>query len=205
VNNQSALLKVVENQVYFIVKSDVASSTVAGVAPIKAFTTTPQSVSVGLVMSVTPQISENNSITLNVRPSISSISSFVTDPNPDLQTAGISNNVPVIRTREIESIMRVEDGEVAVLGGLMEDTLDYSTNRIPLVGAIPLIGEIFSARNNTATKSELVIFLRPVVIRDPSLAGDYKNYRQYLPDNQTMQRPAHSDPFNLPRDRELRP
>jgi general secretion pathway protein D len=67
------------------------------------------------------------------------------------------------------------------------------------------LGELFSARNNTATKSELVIFLRPVVIRDPSLAGDYKNYRKYLPDNQTMQRPASSEPFSLPQDRELRP
>ncbi len=201
-NNQSALLKVVENYVYFSVKSDIASSTVAGVAPVKAFTTTPQSVSVGLVMVVTPQVSENGSITLNVRPSITSISAFADDPNPDLT---IKNQVPMIRTREIESIMRVEDGEIAVLGGLMQERLDFKTNRVPLVGAIPVLGEVFSARENVAQKTELVIFLRPVVIRDPSVNGDFKNYRKMLPDDNLNIRPQHSGVFALPNDRDLRP
>ncbi|MBX9848565.1 MAG: secretin N-terminal domain-containing protein [Rhodocyclaceae bacterium] len=201
-NNQSALLKVVENYVYFSVKSDIASSTVAGVAPVKAFTTTPQSVSVGLVMVVTPQISENNSITLNVRPSITSISAFADDPNPDLT---IKNQVPMIRTREIESIMRVEDGEIAVLGGLMQERIDFKTNRVPLVGGIPVLGEVFSARENVSQKTELVIFLRPVVIKDPSVNGDYKSYRNMLPNSDFMTRPEHSGPFSLPNDRGMRP
>ena len=203
-NNQSAILKVVENFVYFNVKADISGATL-GVAATKAFTTTPQSVSVGLVMTVTPQISESNSITLNVRPSITSVSGTVSDPNPDLAAQSIKNDVPIIRTREIESILRVEDGEIAVLGGLMEDKINYQNNRIPGVGAIPILGEFFSARNNSASKSELVIFLRPVVIRDPSVAGDYRNYRQYLPNQRTLARPESSAPFELPRNRELMP
>lgn len=193
-NNQSALLKVVENYIYFSVKSDIASSTVAGVAPIKAFTTTPQSVSVGLVMVVTPQISENNSITLNVRPSITSVVRTEPDPNPDLT---IPNLVPVIRTREIESIMRVEDGEIAVLGGLMQEKADYNTNRIPGLGALPILGEAFSQRDNATSKSELVIFLRPVVIRDPSIVGDYRSMRQFLPGEKFFTPPTRALPFGI--------
>lgn len=203
-NNQTALLKVVENFVYFQVKSDVASSTVAGVAPVKAFTTTPQSVSVGLVMAVTPQISASNSITLNVRPSISSISGLVQDPNPDIPTS-IGNAVPKIQTREIESVMRVEDGEIAVLGGLMQEKSDFTTGRVPGLGAIPIIGEALTRRDNMVTKSELVIFLRPVVIRDPSVSGDYKSLRNFLPGEKFFDRPAHAAPFGLPNRGETQP
>ena len=199
-NNQSALLKVVENKVYFTVRADVASATVSGAQPTKAVTTTPQSVSVGLVMSVTPQISENNSITLNVRPSITSISAYVDDPSPELRDATgarIPNQIPEIKTREMESIMRVEDGEVAVLGGLMQDRTEYNTGRVPGVGAIPFFGEIFTSRNNLVSKSELVVFLRPVVIRDPSVGGDYAKMRGFLPGEQFFTPPATGLPFGI--------
>lgn len=199
-NNQSALLKVVENKVYFTVRADVASATVSGAQPTKAVTTTPQSVSVGLVMSVTPQISENNSITLNVRPSITSISAYVDDPSPELRDATgarIPNQIPEIKTREMESIMRVEDGEIAVLGGLMQDRTEYNTGRVPGVGAIPFFGEIFTSRNNLVSKSELVVFLRPVVIRDPSVSGDYAKMRGFLPGEKFFTPPATGLPFGI--------
>lgn len=177
-NNQTAVLKVVENYVYFTVKSDVTAGQTGSAQ--KGYTTTPQTVSVGLVMSVTPQISANSSIILNVRPSISSISGFQKDPNPDL--INVENKVPQIQTREIESIMRVNDGEIAVLGGLMEERIDNKDGRIPGIGAIPYFGELFNNRDNASTKSELVVFLRPVIVRDPSLQGDYRSQRDRLPD-----------------------
>lgn len=199
-NNQAALLKVVENKVYFTVKADVASATVSGAQPTKAVTTTPQSVSVGLVMTVTPQISDNNSITLNVRPSITSISNYVSDPSPELlDSAGnrIPNRIPEIRTREIESVMRVEDGQIAVLGGLMQESAEYNDGRLPGVGAIPLFGELFNSRNNATTKSELVVFLRPVVIRDPSVNGDYASLRNALPGDKFFTAPRRGVPFGM--------
>ena len=169
-NNQTALLKVVENFVYFNVKADTTSTVNVGTTV--AVTTTPQSVSVGLVMTVTPQISSGDGVILNVRPTISSISELKEDPNPSIP-AGVKNYVPQIRTREIESVMRVNSGEVAVLGGLMEDGVNWKTGRVPILGQIPLVGELFNTRNNAANKSELVIFLRPVIIKDPSLNGDF--------------------------------
>jgi len=194
-NNQTALLKVVENYVYFSVKAD--TTTTANVGTTTVYTTTPQSVSVGLVVSVTPQISDGNAVTLNVRPTITTVAREVPDPNPDLKKNNISNLVPVIRTREIESVMRVASGNIAILGGLMEDKIDYQTQRVPLLGQIPLAGELVNNRNNAAQKTELVIFLRPVVIKDASLDGDYAALRDHLPGQSFFAQPNEAQPFNI--------
>lgn len=194
-NNQSALLKVVENYVYFNVKAD--TTTTANVGTTTTYTTTPQSVSVGLVLSVIPQISDGDSVILNIRPTITSIAREVSDPNPDLKKNDINNLVPVIRTREIESIMRVGSGGIAILGGLMEDKIDYQTQRVPGVGQIPLVGEVVNNRNNQARKTELVIFLRPVVIKDARLEGDYSGMRHFLPDERFFREPADAHSMNV--------
>ena len=177
-NNQTATLKVSEDYVYFNVKSD--TTTTANVGTTVGVTTTPQSVSVGFFMSLTAQISEGDTVTLNVRPSISSISELKRDPNPIIPST-IPNYVPQIRTREIESLMRIESGDIAVLGGLMEDRADYKTGRVAGVGDIPFFGELFNTRSNTSSKSELVVLLRPTVIKDASLRGDYSALQDTLP------------------------
>ncbi len=193
-NNQTALLKVVENIVYFNVKSEIGAATVAGALPQKAVTTTPQTVSVGLVLSVTPQVSNDDLVTLNIRPTITTLGSMVPDPNPDLT---IPNLVPQIRTREIESVMRVASGSMAILGGLMEDKVVYQNQRIPIAGQIPLIGELVNSRSNAAQKTELVIFLRPIVIKDASLDGDYAGMRGFLPGDTFFAQPNEAQPFNV--------
>ena len=177
-NNQTATLKVSEDFVYFNVKSD--TTTTANVGTTVGVTTTPQSVSVGFFMSLTAQISDADTVTLNVRPSISSIAYLAQDPNPIIPK-DIPNYIPQIRTREIESLMRVQSGETAVLGGLMENRMDNRNGRIPLVGDIPLLGELFNSRNNTSSKTELVVFIRPTVIHDASVAGDFKHLAPNLP------------------------
>jgi MSHA type pilus biogenesis protein MshL len=192
-NNQTALLKVVENIVYFDVKSDTTTS--ANVGTTVAVTTTPQSVSVGLVMAVTPQVSDTQHVILNIRPTISSVSDWKQDPNPINKVA---NFVPQIRTREIESVMRIATGDIAVLGGLMEDAATYQTDRLPILGQIPVAGELVTKRDNARRKSELVIFLRPTVIHDASLSGDYALLRPHLPGESFFTPPAESIPFGLP-------
>ena len=109
----------------------------------------------------------------------------------------IENRIPEIKTREMESVMRVEDGEIAVLGGLMQERAEYNTGRVPGAGAIPFFGEIFTSRNNLVGKSELVIFLRPVVIRDPSVNGDYRQLRDSLPADGMFTPPARALPFGI--------
>jgi general secretion pathway protein D len=173
-NNQTAMLKVVENLVYFDIKND-STTTTAGLVN-NVVTSTAKTVAVGLVMSVTPQISENGTILLNVRPSISrTIGLGKPDPTNPL------NVVPEIQTREMESMLRLTDGEIAVMGGLMSDELINTTDTIPGISKFPGLGLFFNSHNDTTTKSELVILLKPTVIRDPSINGDYRSFRDQLP------------------------
>jgi MSHA biogenesis protein MshL len=183
-NNQTALLKVVDNRVYFSVSAQVTAGTTLGAQPIIAFTTTQNVVPVGFVMNVTPQIGENDVVILNVRPAISTILDFVNDPNPNLATAGVVNKVPEIQSREFESVLRVASGQTAILGGLMIDSFIGSRDGLPIASRIPVVGDLASYRNDTTSKSELVIFIRPMVIRDASMEGDLSAYRRYLPDRE---------------------
>ena len=194
-NNQTATLKVTEDYVYFNVKSD--TTTTANVGTTVGVTTTPQSVAVGFFMSLTAQISDGDTVTLNVRPSISSIYGYATDPNP-LIPKDLQNKVPKIRTREIESLMRIESGDIAVLGGLMEDRQDNNDGRVPGLGDIPFFGELFNTRGNSSSKSELVIFLRPTVIKDASIRGDYSSFKDTLPGKDFFVPEQVFQPFTVP-------
>lgn len=179
-NNQTAMLKVVDNIVYFTIKSEQASTATGQNPASPTITATPNSVAVGLVMSVTPQISENSTIILNVRPTISRQNGTGTqDPTPNLP---IPSYIPQIQTREMESMLRLTDGEIAVMGGLMSDEFSNNTQALPGLSNIPGIGTFFTSRSDKRKKTELVIFLRPTIIRDPSLTGDYRNYRDRMPD-----------------------
>lgn len=182
-NNQTALLKVVDNIVYFQVTAQPAillSGTTGGTQ--STFTTTAQTVPVGVIMSLTPQINENGQVTLNVRPTISRILSFVNDPNPALATAGVVNQVPQIQTREMESVLQVGSGQTVILGGLMQDDIGRSRDAVPGLGNLPSVGDLFAYRDDNLQKTELVIFLRATIITNPSLESDeLKFYQRFLP------------------------
>jgi general secretion pathway protein D len=181
-NNQTALLKVVENTVYFEVESEVIPSTGPGISPVVTSTTTAKSVSVGLVMSVTPQISETEEVTLLIRPTISRIVDFVNDPNPSL-VGGEPNQVPEIAVREMESVLRIGSGQLAVLGGLMQDENSRESDAVPWLSNSETFGDLFTSRNNQFVKTELVIFLRPWVIQTPDVQADLNSFEPFLPGN----------------------
>src|ERR1019366_6118125 len=146
------------------------------------FTTTAQTVPVGVIMSLTPQINENGQVTLNVRPTISRILSYVNDPNPALATAGVVNQVPQIQTREMESVLQLGSGQTVILGGLMQDDIGRSRDAVPGLGNLPSVGDLFAYRDDNLQKTELVIFLRATIITNPSLESDeLKFYQRFLP------------------------
>ena len=184
-NNQTAVLNVGSQVVYFKVSANTTTST-AGLAQ-TTVDTTPQTASVGLLLSVTPQIGDDGTVLLNVRPSISRVTRFRQDPNPQIP-AGIQNLVPEIERREIESVMRIADGEIAVLGGLMQDAVDYRDDAVPGLSRLPAVGDLFAYRNETNTKTELVIFLRPLIIADAGRDGDYRGAGTALPDRDYFRR-----------------
>ncbi len=192
-NNQTALLKVVDNKVYFTINATVTPAS-DNSAAIATYTSELHTVPVGFVMSVTPQIAESDEVTLNVRPTISRIVGVVQDPNPALAEARVVSNVPVIQTREMESILRVASGNIAVMGGLMQDSIDNLKDSVPVLGRIPGVGNLFGYRNETTSKSELVIFIRPIVVKEASVNGDYKDFRTFLPDDT----PLGANPYNEP-------
>lgn len=179
-NSQTAILKVVENNVFFTI--DTETNTTQGVVT-NSFESIIHTVPVGVVMGVTPQINDNDSIILNVRPTISRVGDEVQDPNPALRTVGggqIANLIPEIQVREMESLLRLNNGQVAVLGGLMQDETRNGVNNIPGFSDLPLVGKGFETKTKEYFKTELVIFLRPIIVRNPSLDGDLQLYKTFL-------------------------
>jgi general secretion pathway protein D len=177
-NNQLAMLKVVDNRVYFTV--EVETDTTESGTVTRTFETEVNTVPVGLVMTVTPHIDSSEEVLLNVRPTVSRILGFVNDPNPDLANAGVENAIPEIQVREMESLLRVHSGQTAVIGGLMQDSLNETSRGVPGLSRLPLVGRLFQYRDDTVEKTELIIFLRPRVINRASLDGDFQDYRRYL-------------------------
>jgi MSHA biogenesis protein MshL len=180
-NNQTAMLKVVDNNVYFTIKADTVTNQSTSTT---TFTTTQNVVPVGFIMNVTPQISDGGMVTINVRPTVTRIIGTVSDPNPALAAARVTSLIPVTQTREMESVLKVASGQTAVLGGLMLDSFEGRREGLPIASRIPIFGDLVSNRNDNATKSELVIFIRPLVIREASVEGDLDAYRRYLPDRE---------------------
>jgi general secretion pathway protein D len=189
-NNQTAVLKVVNNLVYFTVEAQASVVSGGGVVQAPTITTTPNTVPIGVVMSVTPQISDKGNVNVNVRPTISSRVGEIDDPNPAFvnSTTGrqiIKSSVPIIQIREMESMLQIESGNIAVLGGLMQDEVFKNTDKVPGLSDIPGVGKVFTGRNDANRKTELVIFLRPTVITNASLESDeLSSYKQYLPAKQ---------------------
>ncbi|MGK5019650.1 secretin N-terminal domain-containing protein [Janthinobacterium sp. LB2P10] len=191
-NNQTAMLKVVDNNVFFTIKVTPAVISSTGTISTPAtYESKLETVPVGFVMSVTPQISDSDEVTLNVRPTITRIVGYVQDPNPALATANVQSRVPVIQARELESIMKVGNGQIAVMGGLMQDSIDNARDGVPGLSGLPLVGNLFTYRNEASSKTELVIFMRPVVVKDASIDGDYRDYRYLLPG----QAPLNTQPY----------
>ena len=186
-NNQTALLKVVEELVYFTVEVTNTDSTLN--AQGRTFVESDvHSVPVGLVMAVTPQISSNQEVTLTVRPTISQKIGDASDPGPQLavqlnggDAPDIENLVPIIRTREMESVLKLVNGQVGVLGGLMQDEAREGTREVPGIARVPFVGDwFFSTDEVDNRKTELVIFLRPVIVEQPSIERDLREYGQFL-------------------------
>ncbi|MCX7188834.1 MAG: pilus (MSHA type) biogenesis protein MshL [Methylotenera sp.] len=185
-NNQTAVLKVVDNLVYFTVKTDTVPGTGGSPAVVNS-TSTAHTVPVGVVMTVTPQINNVGNVNINVRPTVSRKVGDAQDPVND------KNQIPVIQVREMESMLQIASGNTAILGGLMQDEAIKNTDQVPGVSKIPMVGKAFTGKNDANRKTELVIFLRPTVISNASLESDeLSTYKQYLP-TQALERALPKD------------
>ena len=166
-NNQPAILKVVDNRVYFTFEVDRMQRENGDESTV--VDSTVHSVPVGLVMNVTPFINKREEVVLNIRPTISRILNFAEDPSPALAGQNqIRNLIPEIQVREMESLLRVQSGEMAIIGGLMQNKIDQRTTGVPGLTRLPWLGKVFSQETKLLEKTELLVFLRPTVVNRSS-------------------------------------
>ncbi|WP_197019087.1 secretin N-terminal domain-containing protein [Thioalkalivibrio sp. HK1] len=164
-NNHTAIVKIAENRVFFTTDINVSSgnNTVE-----RHISTNLHTIPVGLILLVTPTVSSLDEVILKIRPTLTREIGFVVDPNPELAMAGVTSRIPEIAVREIESVLRLKSGEIAVLGGLMQDKYQDDREGLPLLSRLPIVGSAFRYRDRSEIKTELLVFLRPVVVRDPN-------------------------------------
>jgi general secretion pathway protein D len=172
-DNEQAKIVVAQN-VPFITGQYAQTGSTATVNPFQ----TIERKDVGLILTVKPQITEGGSVRMAIYEEVSSIAST---SNP----AGIITN-----KRSLESSVIVDDGQIIVLGGLIQDSLTDTANKVPLAGDIPVVGSLFRYDNRQRTKTNLMVFLKPTVVRGGAATSSLTADRyEYLMGEQQRLRP----------------
>ncbi|MEK8090180.1 type II secretion system secretin GspD [Thermithiobacillus plumbiphilus] len=156
-DNSEAKIVVAQN-VPFVTGSYAQATATGTGAAVNPFQTIERR-DVGLTLKIRPQISEGGGITLQIYQEVSSLAQAVAT---NVRPADIITN-----KRSLESKVRVDDGNIIVLGGLIQDSLDDGRQSVPILGQIPVLGNLFRYNTRRHSKTNLMVFLRPVVIRDP--------------------------------------
>src|SRR3984893_1578185 len=173
-NNEEAEVKV--TQEIPLITGSYANTTQSVAGNTSPFTTI-QREEVGTILKVTPHINEGNSVQLKIEQEDSSPGAKLTD------SADISTN-----KRSIKTTVLIEDGGIIVLGGLMSDTVTESEDRVPVLGAIPLLGNLFKSRSGSRQKSNLLVFLRPKILPDQAAteAVSAQKYNEIREEERTL-------------------
>ena len=170
INNQQAVLTFAENLVYFEInverETDTSAATTQEVFNVESEVKT---VPIGIILTLQPSVNvDTGEITLSVRPTLSRVTNFVTDPAVAFLAAeggqNIENRIPVVEVRELDSILKVKSGQVMIIGGLMEDTATSTDRGVPGISEVPWFGNLFKSVNRDQSKRELVIFIRATLV-----------------------------------------
>ncbi len=157
-NNQKAVIKAGIDQ-FFV--TGVSSNTVVGTASATSSNVQLTPFFSGVALDVTPQISADGSVLLHIHPTISD----VTEQMKNIKVGGVDSSLPLAlsQVRESDSVVSARSGQVIVIGGMMRNTSRDQNYGIPLLGSIPVLGNLFRSKQRVTVRSELVILLRPVV------------------------------------------
>jgi general secretion pathway protein D len=141
---------------------------------------TVQRENVGIQLQVRPQINEGGAVKLQLRQEVSSIAGPVSNDNSEL----------ILNKREIETTVTVDNGEIIALGGLLDDNERRTIEKIPFLGDLPVLGELFKSRSRSRQKTNLMVFIRPTIIRSAADARALAERRYgYVREQQMLQRP----------------
>jgi general secretion pathway protein D len=173
VNNQSAVLDVALNKVYFSVTATVTPGT-ATTAGTTNVTSTAHSVPEGVLINVQPSIDlERQTINLSVRPTVTRIVDKVPDPGVALlNIPNVASLVPEVNIQELDSVIQMQNGEVALMGGLMQDRTEGHQTGTPVLSEIPVVGGAFRNQSDRILKTELVILLKATILNDGDQGQD---------------------------------
>lgn len=190
-NNQPAIVNVAQNNVYFDFNVQITQATVDLPAQI-TIDSQQKGIPEGVLMTVVPTANpDTGEILLTVRPSVSNITSFVPDPTIPLSLTfnGLDpsrappNQIPQVSVQEIDSVLRMQSGQMMVMGGLMRDTNSVEVQGVPILSEIPLIGKAFSSHQDSVSKTELVIFMRAMIVPNSNVHEmDRKLYNTFSQD-----------------------
>ena len=160
-NNQKAVIKAGSDE-FFV--TNISSNTVTGTASATNRNVELTPFFSGIALDVTPQISEDGTVTLHIHPTVSD----VRDQTKSITVGDVTDMIPLAfsEIRESDSIVRARSGQVIVIGGLMRNIRKRQDFRTPFLGAIPGLGNLFKSQRNFDRKTELVILLRPLVVND---------------------------------------
>ncbi|MDC2889589.1 pilus (MSHA type) biogenesis protein MshL [Psychrosphaera algicola] len=158
-NNQKAVIKVGEDE-YFV--TDVSNTTVTGTATSSTPEINLEPFFSGIALDVTPQISEQGDVILHVHPSVTEIAEQqkVVTLNEEQYVLPLAKS----NIRESDTVIRAKSGEIVVIGGLMQSAKTDEESRVPFLGAIPFLGNLFKSKQDSERKKELVILIRPTVV-----------------------------------------
>ncbi len=135
---------------------------------------------VGITLKVKPQVNEGSSIQLDIEQEVSSLAAS------SVPTADV-----VTKKRSIKTTVTVEDGQIVVLGGLIEDSYTDSQQKVPVLGDVPVLGSLFRYDTSTKTKQNLMVFLRPVILNDPALASNFSGQKYSLLRSRQLESDSH--------------
>lgn len=169
VNNQKAVIKVGQDE-FFITDVESNTSTTTATASTQSNVELTPFFS-GVALDVIPQINENGEIILHVHPTVSTVTEKTKNISVASDTA-LSVPLAISSIRESDSIIRAKSGQVVIIGGLMQNSIEQNVSKVPLLGDIPLLGALFRHTQDVSKKSELVILLKPVVIDSDKQMSD---------------------------------
>jgi len=160
-NNQTAVLRSATDDVFFITETERVPGVSGGFDSVT--TVTPRTVTVGVVLSITPQISSDGSVILHVRPTVSRSDTTASITVGEGATS-TTITVPILDVREADVIVRAEEGQVIVIGGLIDERQTDDEKKVPFLGDLPGVGRLFRQTIQKRDKTELVVLLRPTVL-----------------------------------------
>lgn len=163
-NGQTSLLSVGRN-VNFISRVETTTTTAAtGVLPTTTFTVETSGILSGIMIGIVPYISDTGEITMAITPIVSDLIRLEDKTLGKVGENIIQISLPTVDLRELSTTVRVKDGEMVIIGGLMQKKEVSEDSKVPLLGDIPLIGYLFRSRKRLDEKTELVIMLKPTIV-----------------------------------------